>query len=297
MSRSPERPIRVAAAVLWQMRFDLLAVVVVALVMAAASTVVSFSAAAALVPLLGVVVSIFIGFRNSNAFNRWWEARTLWGTLVGNCRAISNAFVAVDDGSEAMAEVLDRMRRRQVRHAWQLAAELRGTQVPTGVRELTPEDPADATAGSLLTLQSADIRDLAQADHIDRQGRSILVNLNSAQANTAGGLQRVRHQPIPLYYAGFVRLLAWLFGILVCTRVDASGHHSAQGIIIGILVMALFVVAERMGHLAEGSLGNSPFALPMDGFCATITADLLGSDHPLAAPAATARPAGRSPGR
>ena len=288
---------RVAAAVFWQLRFDLLAVVVLALAMAAASTVIPFDAAAALVPLLGVVVSIFIGFRNSNAFNRWWEARTLWGTVIGNCRAISNAFVAVDDGSDAMAEVLGRMRRRQVRHAWQLAAELRGIPAPAGVRELTPEDPADASAGNLLTRQAADIRDLVQADHVDRQGRSVLVNLNSAQANTAGGLERIRRQPIPAYYSGFVRALAWVFGILVCTRVDANGHNSAQGIIISILVMALFVVAERMGHLAEGALSDSPFALPMDDFCATITADLLGPESPLAASTATGTPAGRSVGR
>ena len=46
--------------------------------------------------------------------------------------------------------------------------------------------------------------------------------------------------------------------------------------------MALFVVAERMGHFAEEPLGDSGFALPMDDFCAGITADLLGGDHPIA---------------
>ena len=156
----------------WMLRYDLLAVVIVAAIMAVLADKVAFQGAATIVPLLGVVVSIFIGFRNSNAYNRWWEARTLWGTVVGNCRAISNALIAVDDCSDEMAVVVDRMRRRQVRHAWRLAAELRGVAPVAGVAELTPEDPVDASSGTLLALQATDVRDLVRADRIDRQGRT-----------------------------------------------------------------------------------------------------------------------------
>jgi len=257
-------------------------VVIVAAIMAVLADKVAFQGAATIVPLLGVVVSIFIGFRNSNAYNRWWEARTLWGTVVGNCRAISNALIAVDDCSDEMAVVVDRMRRRQVRHAWQLAAELRGVPAPPGVAELTPEDPVDAGAGLLLSLQANDVRDLVRADRIDRQGRVILTNLNTAQALAAGGLERIRNQPIPLPYAVFVRALAWFFGILVCTRLDNTGHDSILGILVGVVIMALFVVAERLGHFIEEPMSNTPFDLPMNRFCAGITGDLLGSRHPLA---------------
>jgi len=284
MIRSPGRlglP-RALGVVVWMLRFDLLAVVIVAAIMAVLADKISFQGAATIVPLLGVVVSIFIGFRNSNAYNRWWEARTLWGTVVGNCRAFSNALIAVDDCSDEMAVVVDRMRRRQVRHAWQLAAELRGVQAPPGVTELTPEDPVDASSGTLLALQATDVRDLVRADRIDRQGRVILTNLNTAQALAAGGLERIRNQPIPLPYAVFVRALAWFFGILVCTRLDNTGHDSILGILVGVVIMALFVVAERLGHFIEEPMSNTPFDLPMNRFCAGITGDLLGSRHPLA---------------
>lgn len=282
-ARSGPHGFRLAGLVLWQLRYDLLGVALVAAAMVLVSKTFPLQAVGAVVPLLGVVVSIFIGFRNSNAFNRWWEARTLWSAVVANCRAFNNAATAVDDGSASMAAVLDRMRRRQVRHVWQLVAELRGVPADSVVTRLTPEDPADATASNLLTLQAADTRDLVQADHLDRQGRVILTNLNTAQAAAVAGLERLRNEPIPAYYAAFVRALAWLFGMLVCTRVDPGGHHSAPGIIIGVLIMALFVVAERMGHFAEGAVGNSVFALPMDDYCADIAADLLHSHPPLVA--------------
>lgn len=177
------------------------------------------------------------------------------------------------------------MRRRQVRHAWQLAAELRRVAPTPGVAELTPEDPVDASAGTLLSLQAADVRDLVRADRIDRQGRVILTNLNTAQALAAGGLERIRNQPIPLPYAAFVRGVAWFFGIMVCTRLDNTGHDTVVGIAVGILIMTLFIVAERLGHFIEEPMSNTPFDLPMNRFCAGITADLLGPNHPLAHPA------------
>ncbi|MCB0945215.1 MAG: hypothetical protein KDB49_09540, partial [Mycobacterium sp.] len=52
--------------------------------------------------VLGIAASIFIGFRNSNAYNRWWEARTLWGGIIINSRALHNTLCSVDTGAPAM---------------------------------------------------------------------------------------------------------------------------------------------------------------------------------------------------
>ncbi|MFM9032929.1 MAG: bestrophin family ion channel [Mycobacterium sp.] len=273
---------RVVAAVAWRLRYDLLAVLAVAAVMAVLVDLLPLQSAAPVVPLLGIVVSIFIGFRNSNAYARWWEARTLWGGVIGNGRAMGNALIAVTDRTPESDAAADRVCRRQVRQAWQLAAELRGTPAPPEVAALTPEDPAGAGSGELLGRQGADIGAMTRAGMTDAQGRTVLVNLNTAQTNTSGGLERIRHQPIPRYYGLFIRGLAWFFAVLVCTRVDGSGHDNPAGIAVGIAIMALFVVAERLGCLLEEPMSTGVFGLPMNRFCSDLTADLLGPDHPLA---------------
>lgn len=268
--------LRSAAAVLWMLRWDLLAVLAVAALMMVLSDKIPFSTVGQIVPLMGVVVSIFIGFRNSSAYNRWWEARTLWGSMIGNSRAIGNALVAVDNRTEPMAVAIDRMRRRQVRYAWQVLSELRGTQPGPEVAAMTPEDPPDAGSRQLLTAQAAEIRDMANADWIDRQGRSLLVNLMTLQAGAAAGLERIKNQPIPWPYAAFVRAVAWFFAFMVCTRLEAAGHDAWIGILVSVLVMAMFVVAERLGAFIERPMDDTPFGLPMDRFCAAISRELLG---------------------
>ena len=137
-------PINVAGLVAWQLRWDLLAILIIAAVMVPIPDAVQSENAVAVLSVLGIAASIFIGFRNSYAYARWWEARTLWGGIIINSRALHNGLRSVDTGSAAMAAIADRTRRRQVRHAWQLAAEMRGIPPVPGVVELTPEDPADA---------------------------------------------------------------------------------------------------------------------------------------------------------
>ncbi|WP_274584838.1 bestrophin family protein [Neisseria leonii] len=39
--------------------------------------------------VFGVIISIFLGFRNSACYERWWEGRKLWGALVANTRHLS----------------------------------------------------------------------------------------------------------------------------------------------------------------------------------------------------------------
>ena len=284
MKRGPRGPglLGVIGAVVWRMRYDLLAVLAVAAVMTVLVDVLPLQSAGAVVPLLGTVVSIFIGFRNSNAYARWWEARTLWGGVIANGRALSNALTAVADQTPESNAIADRIRRRQVRHAWELAAELRGAPSSAAVAALTPEDPAGATSGDLLARQAADIGEMTRAGMVDMQGRTVLVNLNTAQAGTAGGLERIRRQPIPRYYDVFIRALAWFFAFMVCTRVDSGAHDGPFGIVVGILIMTLFIVAERLGAFLEEPMSDNAFGLPMDRFCQILTADLLGRSSPLA---------------
>lgn len=256
---------KVLVPVLRRLRYDILALFVVAVAMAVAVDLFPLQSVSGLVPLLGIVVSIFIGFRNRNAYNRWWEARTLWSSLISNSRALNYALAAYDDGTPEMTVITDRMRRREVGHAWRLAAELRGGR----------SAPGDDTANELLTRQAEDIRRLSLAGLIDRQARRVLVTLNSAQVLAAAGLERIRSQPVPQFYDLFTRSLAWLFAIVACTRMDVGGHDSAAGIVMSLLIMALVIVAERLGALLEAPMSDDGLGLPLDQFCSELSFCLI----------------------
>jgi predicted membrane chloride channel (bestrophin family) len=39
--------------------------------------------------LLGLALSMLLVFRTNTAYDRWWEARKLWGSLVNSSRSLS----------------------------------------------------------------------------------------------------------------------------------------------------------------------------------------------------------------
>lgn len=281
-SVGPAGPIKVAGLVGWQLRYNLIAVLVIAALLLPLPDWVDPEDYGAILATGGIAASIFVGFRNTSAYQRWWEARTLWGDVINYCRATHNGLSAVDTGSQSMAGVLRRMRRRQVRHAWQLAAELRGVAPIPGVIELT-EDSSEASAVDLLHLQAQDVQRLFAGGQIDYQARVMLMSLNTRLVVAQGGLERIRNQKIPVHYDMFIRGLAWVFALIAFNLLHVAAHFVGS-IAIGLLLMTLFVAAERFGYFLERPMSNSVFDLPMYRFCSTITGNLLGSRHPLAVP-------------
>src|ERR1700753_1430961 len=52
--------------------------------------------------LIGLTLAIFLGFRNSTSYARYWEARTLWGAVLNETRALlRQALTLTDPPSEA----------------------------------------------------------------------------------------------------------------------------------------------------------------------------------------------------
>ncbi len=276
-------PVKVIALVLWELRYTLLGVAILVGLLMPVPDASQNEYAAAVLSVLGIAASVFIGFRNTTAYNRWWEARTLWGGIIISSRTMHNGLSSVDTGSPEMTPILDRMRRRQVRYCWQLAAEMRGVPPLPGVIELT-DDPADADSTDLLNRQAAEVAQLVCGGHVDEPARLVLMTANTGAATAQSGLERIRNEPIPLHYDFFIRALAWFFGLMAFNRLDAADQNHIGSLVVGILLLITFVVAERFGGFIETPMRNRVFDIPMYRICSTVTGNLLGRSHPLAKP-------------
>src|SRR5687768_4616378 len=68
-----------------------------------------FSVSTAPASILGTALAILLGFRNNSAYDRWWEARRLWGAVVNDCRTLSrqiNSFLSPTEKSDKNPEEL-----------------------------------------------------------------------------------------------------------------------------------------------------------------------------------------------
>ena len=243
-----------------------------------------------LVQVLGLLLSLFLGFRYSQAYNRWWEARVLWGALVNQSRNWRDLITRVLPSNVPLS-LRRRLLQQVVLLMWCLNAELRGSNREAVV--LAP--PAHALAlklgfqnpsvQRLLQQMAKEQFQLRQADWVDSVESREFGRVQQEITHAIGGLERIRYQPLPASSTFFIRLLTWAYGYLVFLKLDALGPMTAA--LVGWLVFLIFLMAERIGTILEHPFVDSRFALPMDRLCALISFDLLGASDPLAQPSPT----------
>lgn len=262
----------------WRMRLDLL---IFGLLVAAAVWSGPLQTRWTLTPMgisvLGIAVSIFIAFRNTQAINRWWEARTLWGAMVNHSRKWRDLLLALLPQRQLTTRRGRRLMEYQVAQVWLLNFELRNfwrADLRRGVEGLLADLHLQPTTSlqEICRQRAQAIERLHRDGWIDGWGRQQLVEVSNHCHDAMGGLQRIRNTPIPASYDVFVRMITWLYGLQLLLEFQRTSN-----VLIGLVLFMGFLTAERIGSYVEGPFDRdgSSFSLPLNAICSTITSDLM----------------------
>ena len=229
------------------------------------------------VAVLGIAMSIFIGFRNTQAISRWWEARTLWGTVVNKSRVWADGLRGLLNEQQWRSARTQQLVQLQVAIVWQLNFQLRNFWHPD--LDLMRQElldqlalPDDSTVRSLSVQRMMGIQKLAEDQWITEWGRKHLLEISDAMTDAVGGLERIRNTPIPPPYDLFVRVINWVFGTQLMLSFENQGSA-----LTGILLFFGFLIAERIGAYVEGPFDRdgSSFSMPLNTICVGISEDLM----------------------
>jgi putative membrane protein len=194
------------------------------------------------VSVAGAVVSFGIAFRLNNAYARWWEGRTLWGSLVNHSRNLAvvvNAFWAPVDrrGRGRIAGLLGDF-------AVGLALHLRGELVAADLESLDDDERTTASdrrhpLSYVSDLVWREIEARRQSEVID--GMRMLVLQPHAQAllDVAGACERIRNTPLPFAVTVTTRL--FLLSFLVFFPIALHGEFG--NVMVPVSMAAFFALA------------------------------------------------------
>ncbi|MDE3210520.1 MAG: bestrophin family protein [Pseudomonadota bacterium] len=241
----------------------------------------SLALGAAPLTLIGLTLAIFLGFRNSIAYERWWEARTMWGELLNVVRNLARQTQSLLERAPAAQRRV--LVHRLVGFAHALRHQLRGTDPAAELARWLPAEEAAALAASpnppnaLLGL----IGKHYAAQH--REGRldSILLASIDAQITrmsyVLGGCERIRGTPIPFAYILLLHRTVYVYCLLLpFCLVDSVGWLTP--LMVGILSYTFFGL-DALGEQIEDPFDRLPNDLPLDSLCRNIEislAELLG---------------------
>ena len=228
--------------------------------------------------LIGLTLAIFLSFRNSASYNRWWEARNLWGALLIEARgAVRLALTVVDDGP-AQAPVLG---RRLIALAHTLRHQLRGSDARADLVRLLPADEvaritaARYPAAALLQLAAEWVREQRQQGRVAGPLVQALEQPLAQIGVAIGGCERLASTPIPFTYGVIVHRTIYLYCLLLpFGLVDSIGPMTP---VVVVFIAYTFFALEALGSELEDPFGTSPNDLALEAICWTIETSVLES--------------------
>jgi len=233
--------------------------------------------------LYGSAIGIVLSFRNNSSYARWWEARTLWGSIVNNSRSLARQVMTGMRASKPEDENdLKAMQRRivyhQIAYVHALRQHLRGLDVMEELApRLTPLDleslrgqknvPVELQTQIGAMLWESEMRGWIQP----LQWQAMDHSLNDL-ADAQGGAERIKNTPMPKQYDYFPQLFVHIYCVLLpLAMVMNLGWFTPLG---SSLVVFIFLALDKIGRDLEDPFDNTVFDVPLTSISTTIETNL-----------------------
>jgi putative membrane protein len=212
--------------------------------------------------LIGLALAIFLGFRNSASYDRWWEGRKLWGELLIRTRSLTRMLLA--HGGETPPA------RRLIAFAYALKHCLRGTPDEDGPRFLPEAEAAALVRMSnppdyILRRLSTDIAQAAAQGRVSAMMAAEMEQHVTALAGVQAGCERIRSTPLPFAYTLMLHRTAYLYCLMLpFGLVETIGLPTP--LVVGLIAYTFFGL-DALGDEIEEPFGMLPNDLPLDALC------------------------------
>ncbi|MBF2078959.1 MAG: hypothetical protein IGR76_10690 [Synechococcales cyanobacterium T60_A2020_003] len=228
---------------------------------------------AGLIP--NIVLGLMLVFRTNTAYERFWEGRKLWGTLVNTSRNLARQIwvSVVEQESGDRTEKADAL-RLIVAFAVATKLHIRGEAIDAELEALL-------SPNRYFTLKTMHNPPLEVAfwlgDYLQQQYRRDRINglqLNMMQGlvntmvDVLGGCERILKTPIPLAYSVHLKQLLLIYCLTLPFQLVGDLQWWTGGM-VALISFTLFGV-EAIGEEIENPFGRDPNDLPLDAICRTM---------------------------
>lgn len=227
--------------------------------------------------LIGTAIAFFIAFNNNQAYNRWWEARMIWGGIVNDSRSLARNVIAYSGTPDPDTR---RIVFRHIGFVYALKAALRQSTDEDYKNYLAAEDhekikEVNNIPNALLDMQLIELERLTKHKVIDGFRFQVLNELIRSLNDGMGKSERIQKTVFPTAYIYFTRLFIWILVIL--TTMMASESVGALAIFFGWLIGFVFYSTHENGMNIMNPFDLSPNCIPLNTITRNIEIDLLQS--------------------
>ena len=225
--------------------------------------------------LVGLVLSLLLVFRTNSAYDRFWEGRRLWGSIINESRNLARLAKAwLGDAPDLMREIV----RWTATYPHAVTADLRGRHELGPIAKRLPPEEVIGAIGDPLTPLAVATRITELLGEANKRGVISDIVLTHIAQNVQllidylGGCQRIHTTPIPFAYMVHLRRALVIYCLTLPFAL--AGEYGWAGILGTLLISFLMFGIEEIGVEIEDPFGVDANDLPLNEFCAIIERNL-----------------------
>jgi putative membrane protein len=209
--------------------------------------------------MLGFVISLLLAYRTNTAYDRWWEGRKVWGSLVNCSRnlAIKLSSIVKNDNDK------DYLKKLIVTYSEVLAQHLTDKNSSNNLHNQFEINTEKYThkPNQIAKLIFSKVHSIYKSGAISGDELKILNNDIQTFTDVCGACERIKNTPIPYSYSAFIKKFIFFYIMTLPFGYAFSlGYYSIPVVIFTFYVLAsLELIAEEI----EDPFGTDANDLPI----------------------------------
>lgn len=215
--------------------------------------------------LLGFAISMLLVFRTNTAYDRWWEGRKLWGSLVNNSRNLSIKIEAyfTHEMSEEKAYLKNIIKTFPEVLRLHLLKESTRLQLDNHfVNQVGDVDKTKHVPAQLVLRLQKKLAELHANGKLSTEQLLLMNTEVTGFLDICGACERIKNTPIPYSYSSFIKKFIFIYVLTL-----PMGFAFSLGYIaIPVVIFVFYVLAslELIAEEIEDPFGTDVNDLPMD---------------------------------
>jgi len=221
---------------------------------------------------LGIAISILISFKVNQSYERWWEARKIWGAIVNDSRTLVMQLKMYTETNNPMIKT---MAYRQIAWCYSLGQSLRGHDPYENLDGLLPDSELKTLQSQknvplgILDLQTDSLKELFDDDKLDTFSRLQLEETMERLTASMGKCERIKNTVFPTSYRKGLHLAIYLFVIFLSLTEPLKLSIFIEIPVLVILSM-VFLFLEKAAFRLQDPFENLPTDTPVTSISRTI---------------------------
>lgn len=209
---------------------------------------------------IGTAISVILSFKLNQSYDRWWEARKVWGAIVNDSRSFVLQLQSFVTGNRQ--EEIRQIAYRQIAWCFSLGQSLRGQDAVKNLDGLLSDadraaiEPHNNKPLALLQLNNAQLTRLKQEGSLDIFSQVQLNNTMVSFSNAMGMAERIKNTIFPVTYRLFLHFFIYIF--VVTLSIALRDIESYFEIPLLLFISAAFFLLERSATHLQDPFSNKP---------------------------------------